>query len=183
MEIEYIPGKSLETLAEQGISNENILKYSSDIHNGLLELRAAGIYAHRDIRPPNIIVHEKLNRAIILDLGRATTNLKEAYNDTCRFGGENDHVALGQVIYNLYTKQHIFTDSTSMSVTKIKTELKDERDLAYQDKNSNLFQSYLQKVKNNVKDKRISDLIVYCLQSEGQEKDYISLEKRFNSVF
>ncbi len=178
--LEYIAGKTLEkVLEEERISSEKIIHYADGIFNGLLELRQAGIYHHRDIRPANIMLREEDDQAVILDLGIATKDKDALPKDNKRFGGPNDLVSLGQVIYSMVTGKHLFTDSDSMQVTKIKRSIADEREKVYADVSRKSLDGYLLKVGKDISDDKIKSLAEICLKAKGTDEDYQTLETRF----
>ena len=181
IELEYIKGKSLEESINNNSANkQKILKYSANILNGLQELRQAGIYQHRDIRPANIMIDEENDRAVIIDLGIATTNPLAPPKDNRRYGGPNDLISLGQVVYKMATGEHIFAESESMERTVYADQLKDHRDWIYED--DERLEPYLRKVEEIVEDEKIAGIIKLCLTAKGTEEDYQRLEERFADV-
>jgi hypothetical protein len=181
LELKYIHGHSLEELMDiNQLSLDLIKKYSSGIFNGLQELRQVGIYQHRDIRPANIMVDEEKERAIIIDLGIATTDPLDPPKDNRRYGGPNDLVSLGQVMYKMATGEHIFAESESMERTIYADELKDHRDWIYG--GDERLDPYLRIVNETVTDDKVADLIKLCLTAKGTEEDYQRLEERFENI-
>ncbi|MBU1849664.1 MAG: protein kinase, partial [Nanoarchaeota archaeon] len=75
MWIEKVEGENIEKKLQQetNLSIKETVQYAFDICNGILELRNAGIY-HRDLHDRNIMIDEENDKAIIIDLGTATTN-------------------------------------------------------------------------------------------------------------
>ena len=182
MKVEYIQGRSLEEIVqnEEPMEPRILTHYASGIFNGLLELRTTGIYHHRDIRPANIMIDEENDRAVIIDFGIATTDKEPEQGDAnARFGGPNDLVSLGQVMYFMTTGRHLFTESTSMHVTSIKPDLKDERNRVYADITGETLQPYLAKVETDVEDVGLVGLIKDCLTAKGRDEDYQELKRRF----
>ncbi len=175
LEIENIKGDSLESILkiEDRLPYEETVKYSTDILNGLLEMRAAGIYQHRDIRPANIMIDSENDRAVIIDLGIATTEEFAGPKDNRRYGGPNDLVSLGQVMYKMATGKHIFAKSKSMEKTIYAQKIKDERDKAYS-KDRGLY-GYLKKVETNITDSKLKNAIELCLTSSCKEQAYKEL--------
>jgi hypothetical protein len=175
LKLEYIEGNSLEhILKQQGkLPEDKVLRYSMGILNGLIELRQAGIWHHRDIRPANIMIDYEKDRAVIIDLGMATTDKKENpeeyqwYNR--RYGGPNDLVSLGQVIYYMATGKHIFAKSKSMTRTfsDISDEINDYRTKVYADESGELLKKHLKQVDDNIEDGRIRELIKACLTAKS----------------
>ena len=71
------------------------------------------------------------DKAVIIDLGIATTKKGAQPLDNRRYGGVNDLVSLGQIIYKMYTGEHLFAESESMETTIYAQELNDHRDWIY----------------------------------------------------
>lgn len=184
IELECINGESLERfLKEQpNLPSEKILKYSSDIMNGLVEMRKAGIFYHRDIRPANVLIDEENDKAVICDLGIATTYRHALSKDNRRFGSisgkeANDLVSLGQVMYKMATGNHLFAESKSMEKTIYAEKIRDYRDEVYD--NPELLKKHLNKVDETVKDEKIKNIIKSCLTSKNY--DYGKMQKMFKS--
>jgi len=170
LELKYIQGDSLEQKLrkENKLSANQIIKYSTDIMNGLVEMRRAGVFYHRDIRPANILIDEENDRAVIIDLGIATTDRHAHPKDNRRYGGPNDLVSLGQVMYKMATGEHIFAESKSMETTIYARKLKDHREWIYEKPEERL-QPYLQKIDEKVKDERVATAIKTLLQAKRHE--------------
>ncbi|MBU1030356.1 MAG: protein kinase [Nanoarchaeota archaeon] len=168
LELEYISGDSLENiLKEKNLSTQKVLQYGFDIMNGLIEMRRAGIIYHRDIRPANIMIDEENDKAVIIDLGIATTNRHAKPQDNRRYGGTNDLTSLAQVMYKMATGKHLFAKSKSMETTIQADELQDHREWIYQDKKR--IQHYLKKVDKNIENKEVSYIIKHCLTAKNHE--------------
>lgn len=177
LEIEYIQGDSLESILEKQtpsleeekslLSKNKVIKYASDIINGLIEMHNAGVWHHRDIRPANILIDEKNDRAIIIDLGIATTDKHALPKDNRRYGGVNDLVALGQVIYKMATGEHIFGESNSMEKTIYAPKIKDYRDMVYSDRSGKLLEKHIRQVNEKIQDEKLKTLIKVCLTSKN----------------
>ncbi|MBD3249075.1 protein kinase [Candidatus Woesearchaeota archaeon] len=126
LSLQYIKGHSLEEYIkkDKSISSNKILKYSSGILNGLLEMRQAGIWYHRDIRPANIMIDEEKDKAVIIDLGIATTDIHAPIRGNSRYGNSgqhpNDLVSLAQVMYSMATGKKLFSKSKSDELTMYK---------------------------------------------------------------
>ncbi|GAJ23856.1 unnamed protein product, partial [marine sediment metagenome] len=84
-----------------------------------------------------------------------------------RYGGVNDIVSLGQIIYKMVTGEHIFTESKSMEGTIFADALKDCRDEIYNDKTGELLRKYLVEVDSKVEDETLRDLIKACLTAKN----------------
>ncbi|MFH1064315.1 MAG: hypothetical protein V1729_04505 [Candidatus Woesearchaeota archaeon] len=176
IEVEYIDGESLEMMIdrENKLHPDRVKQYAADILNGLIELRSAGIYQHRDIRPANIMIDETNDRAIIIDLGIATTDPYAPPKDNRRYGGPNDLTSLGQVMYKMATGDHLFAKSKSMERASQADRLKDHRDWVYE-KDSRL-RFYLTKVYKNIEDGNLCDAITFCLKASGTDEEYTKLQ-------
>lgn len=186
LELEYIQGDSLENILQRKssklnynsriilrkplvLSKNKVLKYCSNIMNGLIEMRQAGIFYHRDIRPANIMIDEENDRAVIIDFGVATTDKKALPKDNRRYGGVNDLVSLGQVIYRMITGKHIFAKSKSMEKTTQAQKIKDYRDKVYSDKTGKLSKKHLKQVDETIEDEKLKALIKACLTAKNYE--------------
>jgi hypothetical protein len=178
-ELEHLLGNQLQDIVLNHLSQEKVVFFAGEVLHGLQELRTAGIYHHRDIRPANIMIDQENDRAVIIDLGIATTERYAEPQDNCRFGGPNDLVSLGQVMYFMSTQKHLFTESDSMHVTRIKQDLKDERDFVYADPTGERLKPYLEKVTQDVIG--LADVIHACLQAKGTDEDYQKLGGMFNA--
>lgn len=179
LEIEYIQGDSLESILEKQtpsleeeksfLSKKEVIKYASDIMNGLIEMREAGIWYHRDIRPANILIDKENDRAIIIDFGIATTDRNALPKDNRRYGGVNDLIALGQVMYKMATGNHIFAKSKSMERVTQAQRIKDYRDKVYSDKTGKLLEKHLKQVDKKIEDEQLKTLIKTCLTAKDYE--------------
>jgi len=150
IEIEYIKGDTLERKLkeEKNFSSKNVLQYGVHILNGIQELRNAGIY-HRDLHDLNIMVDEENDRAVIIDLGAATTNPNEVHEQNRLYGGNNDLISLGLLMYKMATGHNLFHDESGHSYRpEIKDSIKTEREKTYED--PELKQAMLNKVENDV---------------------------------
>jgi serine/threonine protein kinase len=176
IELEYIKGNSLEKMIEeQKLSNTRVLKYSSGIMKGLVEMRKAGIYYHRDIRPANVLIDEEKDRAVICDLGIATEDKGAKPLENKRYGpaGDkaNDLFSLGLLTYKMATGSHLFADSPEMerNVDRVYNEIKNADNDPY------LFNDYITKVEKNVSNdssgKKIKSVIKACLTAQNNEHE------------
>lgn len=182
LELEYIHGDSLENLLKKHgpLPKSKILSYSSDIINGLIEMRQAGVWYHRDIRPANILIDEKNDKAVIIDFGIATTDRHALPQDNRRYGGVNDLVSLGQLMYKMAFGEHIFAESKSMETTTKAKKLKDYRDKVYSDKTYNLLDKHLKQVDIKINDKPLRTLIKSCLTAKNYE--YKKIKRLFSEI-
>jgi serine/threonine protein kinase len=178
--LDLIVGKSLEELIKSNSCRDKVLRYGSHLMEGLLELQRAGIWYHRDLRPGNIIVDERSDAAVIIDLGIATDDRNALPKDNRRFGGPNDLVSLGQIMYYIATGKHIFDKSQSMSLTLVRDEIKDYRDDAYSDTTGKLLAGHLAQVDKTVCDTKTKIAIKECLQAKLD--DYQRIHEMFKSL-
>jgi serine/threonine protein kinase len=169
IELEYIYGATLEDYIgvmndksperkllnaifgkENYPSKRKILKYSADILNGIHELRQAGIY-HRDLHGKNIMHDRMDDKMVIIDLDAATENPKEVHNLNRLYGGNNDLISLGQLMYKMMTGNNLFNEGREFSYySTVKNKVKTVRERAYD--TPSLKQEYLSKIKTDVLD-------------------------------
>ncbi len=168
LKLNYVPGETIETLVkdQHNLSYDKAIKYGAGIINGLIEMREAGIFYHRDIRPGNIIIDEKRDEPVIVDLGIATTDRHALPKDNRRFGGPNDLVSVGQIMYYMATGKHIFAQSQSMSLTLQADDIKDYREQVYADQGGQLLEKHLRQVDETIQDERFGTLIKECLTAK-----------------
>ena len=184
IELEYVKGKTLcELIKEQSfLSPQKVLKYGLDIFDGLTEMRKGKVWYHRDIRPANILIDEKKDKAIIIDFGIATTDKTALQKQNRRFGGAHDLISLGQVMYYMATGQHIFAQSESMTRTfsDIADEIADYRSKVYSDPTGKMLQERIEHVDKTIQDKRIRILVKACLTAKHY--DYSKMQKMFKRM-
>ena len=165
--LEYVKGQSLLNI----ISKQNIfyqkasdaMKIGKDLLNGLKEVRRADIY-HRDIKPANILIEYGTNRAILMDLGISTENSIETINGNKGYGGNNDLISIGQVIYETYTGKNLFNDKpTFLCQTLTKDNIVTERTKAYDDPKK--LKEIFEKVSDNIPG-TLGKLIVQLLDDD-----------------
>lgn len=171
----YIKGTTLEqAIMDNSIDSKKIIKYSKDILNGLLEMRAAGIRYHRDIRPANIMIDYDKDRAVIIDLGFATSNESDLtrVDGNRRFNGPNDLSSLGQLIYFMCTGTSVFAESVpkSKNLLDIADEIFKKRSEVYNDNSGVLMDLTKQKVDYKIKNNKLSS-IINALLTAGKD-DY-----------
>ncbi|MBS3097717.1 serine/threonine protein kinase, partial [Candidatus Woesearchaeota archaeon] len=152
--------------------------YSAGLLNGIVELREPGIY-HRDLHLGNIMIEEQTDRAVIIDLHAATENPNGIYERNRQYGGNNDLISLGLLMYKMATGNNLFNDEKGLTAYR-KDQVKEEREKAYSD--PALKQSYLNKVRADVKDKPLADIIVSLLDDDlwkqpSMKKVYQVLER------
>lgn len=191
VKMNYIAGDSLENI----ISNRRLgvwktIRYAYDLISGLNEMRDAGIYYHRDLRPANVMIDEETDRAVIIDLGIATTDkhyMQRIYKicqetgvfptKNRRFGGPNDLVSLGQIMYLMATGEHLFfnpetgegSESISRTFSSVADMINDYRTKVYLDESGELLDRHLKQVDENVKDSDLAFLIKECLTAKNYD--------------
>jgi len=175
IKVEFISGESLEKRIESKLDAFDIIDYGMQIVSGLIELRGADIYHHRDIRPANILVESGTNRLVLIDFGFATEKPLASSKLNRRYGAKidsaNDLVSVGQIMYKMATGEHLFADSKSMERTTCADALRDYRDIVLND--FDLTSLYLQKVDDNVQDERVKTLIKSCIFSQPEDHSLI----------
>lgn len=169
IELEYIYGTTLEKYIgimndksperkllnaifgkENYPSKRKILKYSEDILNGIHELRQAGIY-HRDLHGKNIMHDRMDDKMVIIDLDAATEKPKEVHNLNRLYGGNNDLVSLGQIMYKMMTGNNLFNEGEGFSCySVVKNKVKTVRERVYD--NPALKQAHFGKIETDVLD-------------------------------
>ncbi|MBD3313514.1 protein kinase [Candidatus Woesearchaeota archaeon] len=162
----FIQGETLENLLKNkgSLPYDNTMKYGTDILNGIFELRRDGIY-HRDIHERNLMIDEDIDRAIILDLSAATRKYWDIHRNNRAYGGNNDLISLGQVMYKMAAGHNLFNEGHGFTCySAVKEGIKTTREKVYDD--PELLQSYLNKVREDVKDRNLADLIVYLLDDD-----------------
>jgi hypothetical protein len=183
LEIQYIQGQTLQSILEQhSLSPEKALKYGAGIMNGLIEMRRAKIWYHRDIRPANIMIDKERDEPVIVDFGIASQDRHALPQNNKRFGGPNDLTSLGQVMYYMATGMHIFDQSQSMSRTfgSVADEINDYRTKVYSDPTGKLLEQHLGQVDSEIKDERVATLIKSCLTARrGQYKRMQRMFRRY----
>lgn len=186
--LQYIEGQTLDELirtSQEGIAPAKILSYAYDILNGLIEMKQAGIWYHRDLRPANVIIDRIRDTAVIIDLGIATTDKNALPKDNRRYGGWNDLISLGQIVYHMATGKHIFDQSESQSITLSSRaeQIKDYRNKVYTDPTGKLLQKHLTQVEEDVTNEDIKKLIVSCLKAGNNDHKQIfsMVKKKMNS--
>ncbi len=169
IKVDYIDGPTLEQkIKKKGTNPTQALSYARDIMDGLVEMRRAGVWYHNDLRPANVMIDERQDKAIIIDLGQASFERQKEIpeNPNRRYGGANDLTSLGQVMYKMTTGEHLFAQSKTMEMTIHAQEIKDQRDQIYE--NPKLLQKHLQKVEDNIPDQTLANTIKKLLTA----KDY-----------
>ncbi|MBW2997330.1 protein kinase, partial [Candidatus Woesearchaeota archaeon] len=166
VEIEYIEGYSLKNILKKQnvLPEDKTLKYGAGILNGLLEIRAAGIY-HRDLHDRNILIEADTDRAVIIDLGAATEDPAEIHPLNRAYGGNNDLISLGQMMYKMATGKNLFNESPGFTCySAVKDGVKTVREEVYDDPQKKV--EYLGKVRENVENRELAEIIVKLLDDD-----------------
>lgn len=175
MILEHVPGRTIEEILvdEEKMPAGQVLKYGSQILNGLSEMRQAGLWHHRDIRPANVMINDE-DEAVIIDLGNATTDREFSPKFNRRYGGPNDLVSLGQLMYKMATGKHLFTRSRSMDTTICATDLKEHRVFVYG--NAERVRYYTRKVERVISDEKLAEIIKWCINFDQVNYDFLAGE-------
>ena len=192
MELEYIEGRTLfQHLKDdqKTFTEEEVWKYSTEIFNGLQELRECDIY-HRDLWLGNIMIDEDLDRAVIFDLGEATVEPNANNNvGSKRYRGDNDVQTLGQVMYKMATGRNLFNtypDRCTYSFSKEEI-LENKRKF----NNDNEFRAErLAELNANISNSKLRKTIKTCLTAPcrtdntnfATDEVYSELKERFLDV-
>ena len=164
----YVEGSTLKDYLDkkEKLTESEVIQYGADLCNGLLEIRTADdkgkeIY-YRDLHLENIMIDKKTSRAKITDLGEATFDPKTIHNQNRSYGGNNDLVSLGQIMYKMATGENLFNE-TNKQDDEVKDQIKVTREKAYKSKVT--LKHYLNKVKQGVEGP-LGDIIVDLLDDE-----------------
>lgn len=188
VEVEYIGGHSLEQILygkQRSLPYSEVLDYGAGILNGIRELREAGIF-HRDINPWNVMI-SKDGKPIVIDLGVATANPDELYPGNRAFGGNNDLISLGLLMYRMATGNALFNDEHPERTrdNEAKDAIKAAREGAYDNGRAGLH-PYLDKVRQDVKDPKLSGMIVTLLDDDLWKQPTLQrvydMQKVFNAA-
>jgi serine/threonine protein kinase len=181
LEIDYIKGTTLFELLKEGpLGEKEAIRYGFDILRGLEQLFRCQI-RHYDLWLGNVMINDTYDRATIIDLGRAGTE-PPVVDWNRRYGGENDLQSLGQILYKMATGHHLFNPTIDKSTHLIPDEVKAERERTYADPSGFLLQKRLDQVDANIEKYVLVELINYCLQARGTDKDFSFLGEKFNQT-
>lgn len=164
LQIGYINGDSLKNiLSKRQFSENEVLRYSNDILNGLISLRRKGFF-YRDLHYENILIDEENDRAVIIDLATATNNSDEIYDKNRNFGGNNDLISLGQLMYKMATGNNLFNDTNEYSqLAHVKDHIKTEREQVYSCRN--LLEPYFDKISTEI-NSLVGEIIISILDDD-----------------
>ncbi|MBU0461881.1 MAG: protein kinase, partial [Nanoarchaeota archaeon] len=166
LRIEYIPGESIGDLLmeRRALSSADVLKSGADICNGLLEMRNVGVY-HRDLHDRNVLADKVGDRSVIIDLGEATTDPEEIHHLNRAYGGNNDLISLGQLMYRMATGHNIFNEGRGFTFySAVKEGVKTVREKTYDDPRRKV--AMLKKVRKDIPDETLADIIVKLLDDD-----------------
>jgi len=90
-----------------------VITTARDIFIGLLVLKHYGIY-HRDLWLGNIVINQA-GIASIIDFGLATDIPHSSPKNNRKYGGANDLISFGQILYKLYTGNNLFKSTIEES--------------------------------------------------------------------
>jgi hypothetical protein len=111
-------------------AQEHVIDVGREIFRGLLDLRRYDVF-HRDLWMGNIV--DGLDKTVqIIDLGLATDIPNSEPRDNRRYGGANDLISLGQIIYRLAIGRNFFKTSVNKSSWLVADEIKKFRNECYQ---------------------------------------------------
>ncbi len=118
-----------EYISPEPLQEEDILNVGLGVILGFEELREGGLY-YRDLHPLNIMYDKKTMNATLIDLGAATTNPEEIHPLNRAYGGNNDLLSLGLILYKLATTHNLFSEEFD-STDDYKDDVREEREKAY----------------------------------------------------
>lgn len=192
--MEYVEGENLEEFVNntclgnyRGSQQEKntetslneIIRIGIHIFNGLCYLHSKRVF-HRDLNPRNIRYDRKTGIVKIIDFGISTANQSDGQHpeSNTRYGGRNDLISLGQIIYKLVTGKNMFNDGSELSAQH-KDTIREERERAYSD--SEEFNQKLKQVDAEIHSQEVSNLIKACLSADGTEDSHQLVAKRFRN--
>jgi serine/threonine protein kinase len=176
IDFDYINGQTVyQAMRQNVIGDADACAYGKDILNGLSAMKAAGIPYHNDLGPHNVMLDYDKHRAIIIDLGVAGKKKDPTRIYNVRFGGDNDLVSLGQMMYYMATGKHIFLNSPvkNIDLSDVVKEIGANRDAAYSDATGKVLEDYFTRVDSDIKDSSLSGIIKACLKAGPDDHDKI----------
>lgn len=182
LRLEYVDGDTIENMLKSGrtFTQQEILHFSYDIAHGLYELRQCGI-AHRDIHDRNIMIDTENNRAVIIDLGAATFVPVKYHRGNRAFGGNNDLLSLGQLMYKMATGANLFNEAYGFTCySAVKNSVRTRREEVYD--NPKLLRQKFRQVRKDVP-KTLCTLIVGLLDDElWEQPGKVTIKKFLENV-
>jgi len=133
----YVEGRSLAEMLRQGpMDNRRAARYLEPVARAVHEAHQRGIL-HRDIKPQNILVDEKTDRALVADFGLAKLTegqeeltragevmgtpsymSPEQARDSARVTASTDIYALGATLYHMLTARPPFHAATPLETLR-----------------------------------------------------------------
>lgn len=175
LRLKYCEGVSLfQYLRKKGaLSTAETLSISKDIFNGLYYLHKNGYY-HRDLHDRNVMVNNK-GVGVVIDLGTASKDPNNIHPLNRAYGGNNDLISLGQLMYKMKINKNLFNFQTELSDSvHIKNQIKSNRNFIYS--NSECLTETIQKVQKNIPEKNLETLIVHLINRD------INIQPNFEEV-
>lgn len=178
LELEFIDGMTLEQIIkkEGQLDHDRVFRYGAGILKGIEELHSGFLY-HRDLHDRNIMIRKETDEPVIIDLGTVVTRDEQNHvHDLNRvFGGNNDMVSLGQLMYKMATGQPLFWDkewnNQLADQSEVKNRIKKIREDAYFDEDLKV--AYFQKVRDTVGG-NLADIIIQLLDKDLWKQPNIS---------
>jgi len=173
---------------KQYISFHEVIKFSKILFEALEILRKYEIF-HRDLGLGNIILEQK-GSVKIIDFGIATDTPNSEPKDNRKYGGANDLISLGQIVYTVYTGKNLFNTSILRSSWEIAEEIESYRDDCYQ--TPELLEQRLKQVEINLSNEEhlgLKKIILACLRatilnpqnsSFAHDESYEEIRELFN---
>lgn len=182
MKLEFIKGDSLaQIIKKSNLEQDFVYKIGTQIIDGLIDMRRAGYWYHRDIRPQNIMITEE-NNVKIIDLEFATTDKKELVleDGNYRFKGPNDLHSVGQVLYYAATGKHIFSNKKSKTgdLSDIKYVIDENRTKSLESKYE--FRKLKNKINKNIKHEGLNNLL--HLLFTAKHHDYRKIQRTYQEA-
>ncbi|MBU0461879.1 MAG: protein kinase [Nanoarchaeota archaeon] len=166
VEFEYIDGMSLEEKlkSSQGCFHiPQAVKYGHDILAGIWEMHSAGIF-HRDLHDRNVIIRNEDAAAIIIDLATASKDPANMRHLNRAYGGNNDLISLGQLMYKMTTGHNLFNLGFGLTcISEAKDEIQRVRREVYDSAAS--IKKMLEEVRMGVIGE-LSDIVVFLLDDD-----------------
>jgi hypothetical protein len=148
--MQYVTGEPIRKLVEENyvFNLDQLITITNGIIDGLIGIRRAGYY-HCDLHDGNIIIDTSNNKAVIIDFGTAVDDPNFINPLNRSYGGNNDLISLGQIMYKMTTGTNLFNEARGFTCySDIKDEIKTQREKVYED--ASLKQMYLSRIKKEI---------------------------------